>query len=116
MVPGNERKYGLECVGVVTNVGKAVTSFSVGDKVATVMKDGGGFSNKLITPSHLSQKIPEGISFEVCALALEYGQWVINHHTGGYNHTNLLRNSSICPKRFGICTGWTSESQFLFLV
>lgn len=108
LLPGNERKYGLDCAGVVVQVGKAVTSFSVGDKVATAMKDGGCFSNRLTTPSNMCHKIPAGVTFEVCFPTFKYRQSLIND-AGGCHNTNLLCNSAICPGRFSICKGWTSK-------
>jgi phthiocerol/phenolphthiocerol synthesis type-I polyketide synthase C len=56
---------GLECAGVVTAIGEAVVSFSVGDSVVAFGPS--SLSNRVLTSEGAVSRIPNGISFEAAA-------------------------------------------------
>ena len=60
-----EPALGVECSGVVSRVGPAVTKFKPGDRVMTWLL--GTFGSFIRTPEPMIQPIPEGMSFEVAA-------------------------------------------------
>ncbi|KAJ6190988.1 polyketide synthase [Penicillium mononematosum] len=61
--PSNERRFGIECAGIVTRRGNDVGSVSVGDRVVLVRKDGGAFGNRVIGMVEGVQRIPDWMSF-----------------------------------------------------
>lgn len=69
--PSSQSSLGFECAGVVYAVGKSVTDFSVGDRVATL-------GSRAVTNYHQDkassfQKIPDNLTFEqAAALPLNY--------------------------------------------
>lgn len=63
-VPANEHLFGLECTGIVTEVGKDVTTVQPGDRVLLVRRDGGCFANRARNRWHAVYKLPDFISFE----------------------------------------------------
>ena len=56
---------GLECSGIVTEVGSNVSSFKAGDRVMTFTE--GSFATKLRVPAAVVQPIPEGMGFDIAA-------------------------------------------------
>ena len=52
---------GYEISGVVTEVGKGVTSFAVGDRVLAGTRFG-GYTNEIVLPESQAQKIPDALS------------------------------------------------------
>lgn len=66
--PGKERGFatlGIECAGIVTAVGSAVSHLKVGDKVMGMAYH--TMSSHVIAEASLMRKIPEGLSFEEAA-------------------------------------------------
>ena len=63
-VPANEHRFGLECTGIVTEVGKDVTTVRPGDKVLLVRRDSGCFANRVRNHWLAVYALPDGISFE----------------------------------------------------
>ncbi|KAK9445239.1 Beta-ketoacyl synthase [Metarhizium brunneum] len=63
-VPANERLFGLECTGVVTEIGRDVTTVKPGDRVLMVRRDGGCFGNKVRNRWHAVYLLQDWISFE----------------------------------------------------
>ncbi|CAG5139713.1 uncharacterized protein ALTATR162_LOCUS550 [Alternaria atra] len=62
-VPCNEKLIGLECTGIVTDVGKDVETVKPGDRVLLVRRDGGCFGNRVRNRWHAVYKLPGHISF-----------------------------------------------------
>jgi NADPH:quinone reductase-like Zn-dependent oxidoreductase len=60
-----EPAVGLECSGIVSRVGSAVSKFKSGDRVMTWML--GAFSNFARNPESMFQFIPEEMTFEIAA-------------------------------------------------
>lgn len=63
-VPANEHNFGLECSGIVTNVGKEVTYVKPGDRVLMVGRDKGCFANRVRNRWLAVYALPDWISFE----------------------------------------------------
>jgi len=64
--PGASPILGLECAGVVEEVGGQVKNFRKGDEVCALLA-GGGYAEKVSVPSGQVLKIPKGFSFEQAA-------------------------------------------------
>lgn len=67
--PGKTPMYqipGLECSGVVEQIGPKVTKFKVGDRVMALL-DGGGYAQKVACHELMAWKIPEGMGYEEAA-------------------------------------------------
>ena len=64
--PGASPILGLECAGVVEEVGGQVKNFKKGDEVCALLA-GGGYAEKVSVPSGQVLKIPKGFSFEQAA-------------------------------------------------
>ena len=62
---GASVEMGVECAGIVTAVGKAVTDFKEGDQVFGLAF--GSIGNKVITPSYFLAKKPANLSFSEAA-------------------------------------------------
>lgn len=77
-VPANEHLFGLECVGVVREVGKDVVNVVPGDRVLMIKQDGGCFANRVRNTHKVAQKLPDNISF------LEGATLGIAHYTALY--------------------------------
>ena len=63
-VPANEHQFGLECTGIVTEIGKDVTTVKPGDKVLMVGRDRGCFANRVRNRWLAVYTLPDWISFE----------------------------------------------------
>ena len=63
-VPANEHLFGLECTGIVTEIGKDVTTVKPGDRVMMVRRDGGCFANRVRNRWHAVYRLEDWISFE----------------------------------------------------
>ncbi|GFF95380.1 hypothetical protein CNMCM8927_008449 [Aspergillus lentulus] len=63
-VPANEHLFGLECTGIVTAIGDAVTTVKPGDRVLMVRRDGGCFANRVRNRWHAVHPLPDWVSFE----------------------------------------------------
>ncbi|KAJ0413691.1 polyketide synthase [Aspergillus carlsbadensis] len=63
-VPANEHLFGLECTGIVTEIGQAVTTVKPGDRVLMVRRDGGCFANRVRNRWHAVHPLPDWVSFE----------------------------------------------------
>ncbi|CAG8983017.1 hypothetical protein HYALB_00010143 [Hymenoscyphus albidus] len=60
-------EFGMECSGIVTNVGKGVSAIEVGYRVAAISTSGGVYSSYTRTKEAFSFKINDNISFETAA-------------------------------------------------
>jgi putative PIG3 family NAD(P)H quinone oxidoreductase len=64
---GTTEVLGLECAGVVTELGSGSSgSVRVGDRVM-VLLGGGGYAERVVVPESLLMKVPEALSFEQAA-------------------------------------------------
>ena len=63
-VPANEHQLGLECTGIVTAIGKDVTTVKPGDRVLMVPRGNGCFANLVRTNWLAVYPLPDWISFE----------------------------------------------------
>lgn len=59
--PGAPRPLGLECAGVITAVGSAVTGWGIGDKVCALLA-GGGYADEVAVPATQVMPIPAGLT------------------------------------------------------
>eukprot|EP00891_Asterochloris_glomerata_P009054 jgi/Astpho2/9054/Aster-02713 len=64
--PGASELLGLECAGMVTDVGKGVTKFKKGDRVMALL-DGGGYAEQAAAPEGFVMHIPDRLGFEEAA-------------------------------------------------
>lgn len=62
-VPANEHLFGLECTGIVTEIGKDVTTVKPGDRVLMVRRDGGCFANRVRNRWHAVYNLGDSMSF-----------------------------------------------------
>jgi NADPH:quinone reductase-like Zn-dependent oxidoreductase len=56
--------FGLECTGIVTSIGDAVSTVEPGDRVLMVRRDGGCFANRVRNRWHAVHPLPDWVSFE----------------------------------------------------
>ncbi|KAF6163208.1 hypothetical protein GIB67_025072 [Kingdonia uniflora] len=64
--PGASPYLGLECAGIVEDVGKNVTRWKIGDQVCALLS-GGGYAEKVAVPSGQVLPVPPGISLKDAA-------------------------------------------------
>lgn len=65
--PGTTNILGLECAGVVSELGSACSgSVRVGERVM-VLLGGGGYAERVVVPEALLMKVPDALSFEQAA-------------------------------------------------
>ncbi|KAI1381948.1 putative polyketide synthase [Hypoxylon crocopeplum] len=62
-VPANEHLFGLECTGIVTEIGRDVTTVKPGDRVLMVRRDGGCFANRVRNRWHAVYLLGDSMSF-----------------------------------------------------
>jgi len=95
--PGASSVLGLECAGVVAELGPGVSSACVGDRVMALLP-GGGYAERVTVHERLCLPIPERLSFEQAAAVPEAfltatealfglgklvpGEWVLIHAAG----------------------------------
>lgn len=63
-VPANERLAGFEYAGIVTEVGKDVSTVKPGDRVLLVKRDGGCFGNRVRNRWYAVHFLEDWLSFE----------------------------------------------------
>lgn len=64
--PGASEVLGLECSGVVAEVGADVTEWSVGDRVCALLA-GGGYAEQVVVPAAQVMPVPDGLDLHVAA-------------------------------------------------
>jgi NADPH:quinone reductase-like Zn-dependent oxidoreductase len=57
---------GLECSGVIAEIGDGVEGFSVGDQVCALLA-GGGYAERVAVPWQQVMPVPEGLALDVAA-------------------------------------------------
>ena len=65
--PTDTAKFGVECSGVVTEIGSGVTTLVVGDRVACLSIDHGVYSTHARTKASLAFKVQDDIEFQTAA-------------------------------------------------
>nr|NNM90276.1 NAD(P)H-quinone oxidoreductase [Bacilli bacterium] len=63
---GESEILGLEMAGIITQVGRGVTSLQVGDRICALLP-GGGYAESVVVPAAMAAKIPDSMSFEQAA-------------------------------------------------
>jgi len=85
---------GKEGSGVVTSVGKNVTDFKIGDRVAFCFAGSGSYAEYVVIDSNQVVLVPDDISFELAAASLLQGltAYYLSHLTFplNKNHTALI--------------------------
>ena len=111
--PGASAILGLECSGLVSEVGLGVAGFRVGDRVAALLA-GGGYAEQVVVHAGSVVRVPEGLSlthaaglcevFLTCSLNLfqlaevPAGGWALVHGGGsgvGTAAIQLLREAGV---------------------
>ena len=72
-IAGASELLGLECAGIVVDVGQRVTNFKKGDHVMALL-DGGGYASKAVCPAGYAMHIPESFDFIQAAAIPEVRQ------------------------------------------
>ena len=68
--PGSPPYMGLEASGVISELGKGVTNWQVGDRVSTLL-GGGGYAERVASPASMLIRIPDDWDFEKAAAVPE---------------------------------------------
>lgn len=89
--PGASPLPGLEVAGIIKEVGSAVTTVAIGDKVCALVA-GGGYAEMCIAPEETCLPVPDGFSFAEAAALPEtfYTVW-----SNVFNRANLQKGESI---------------------
>ena len=61
--PGASETLGLECAGVVSELGAGVEAFGLGDR-AMALLPGGGYAEEVVVNAGSVMRLPDGLSFE----------------------------------------------------
>ncbi|MCH6561982.1 MAG: NAD(P)H-quinone oxidoreductase [Myxococcales bacterium] len=104
--PGASSVLGLECAGVVEEVGSEVRRYPLGARVMALLA-GGGYAEQVVVHEGSVLPIPDGMSFEEAAAvpetfltcylnlfrigAVREGQWVLVHGGGSGIGTSAIR-------------------------
>ena len=64
--PGASPYLGLECSGVISQLGDGVTGWAVGDEVCALLA-GGGYAERVAAPAGQLMRVPQGISLQDAA-------------------------------------------------
>src|SRR5688572_25538191 len=64
--PGASAIIGLELAGAITEVGKAVSGWQVGDRVMALLP-GGGYAERAAIPASMAMRIPDNLSYTQAA-------------------------------------------------
>jgi tumor protein p53-inducible protein 3 len=64
--PGESEILGLECAGVVRELGKGASAVKPGDRVMALLP-GGGYAERVVIPDRMAIPIPDNLSFEEAA-------------------------------------------------
>jgi len=68
--PGASPILGLECAGVVAEVGAGVTAFRPGERVMALLA-GGGYAEEVVVPAACAMRVPERLDLEQAAAVPE---------------------------------------------
>jgi putative PIG3 family NAD(P)H quinone oxidoreductase len=89
--PGASHIMGLECAGVVTEIGDGVKRVSVGDEVCALLA-GGGYASETVVPAGQVLRVPKGLSLiEAAAIPEVFATAYLNL----YVEAGLARNERV---------------------
>lgn len=89
--PGASHIMGLECAGVVTEIGDGVKRVSVGDEVCALLA-GGGYASETVVPAGQVLRVPRGLSLvEAAAIPEVFATAYLNL----YMEAGLARNERV---------------------
>ena len=111
---------GLECAGVISEVGVGVTRFKVGDRVCALLA-GGGYAEKVAVPIEQVMPIPGKLSLlEAASLPevactvwsnvfmtanLKHGEWLLIHGGGSGIGTHAIQLAKAAGVRIAVTAG-----------
>lgn len=64
--PGASEILGLECSGVIAELGEGVSGWNIGDRVCALLT-GGGYAEKVVVPASQLLPVPQGVDLAVAA-------------------------------------------------
>ena len=64
---------GIEAVGVIEAMGEGVAGFAVGDRIAYVSSEYGGYASRRLLPARLAIRVPPEVSDQAAASSLVRG-------------------------------------------
>ncbi|QXC43314.1 NAD(P)H-quinone oxidoreductase [Rhodococcus qingshengii] len=118
--PGASDILGLECSGVITELGEDVTGWSVGDEVCALLA-GGGYAEKVAVPATQLLPAPAGVDLRVAASlpevactvwsnvvmrgGLRRGQVLLVHGGGGGIGTHAIQVGKALGARVAVTAG-----------
>ncbi|EEN86275.1 NAD(P)H-quinone oxidoreductase [Rhodococcus qingshengii] len=118
--PGASDILGLECSGVITELGEDVTGWSVGDEVCALLA-GGGYAEKVAVPATQLLPVPAGVDLRVAASlpevactvwsnvvmrgGLRRGQVLLVHGGGGGIGTHAIQVGKALGARVAVTAG-----------
>jgi NADPH2:quinone reductase len=72
-IPRAPFRPGFEIAGLVKSVGRGVSGFSVGDRVAAITLAGGGYSTHAVVAADTAIKLPLGFDYDIAAALMVQG-------------------------------------------
>lgn len=118
--PGASDILGLECSGVITELGEDVTGWAVGDEVCALLA-GGGYAEKVAVPATQLLPVPAGVDLRVAASlpevactvwsnvvmrgGLRRGQVLLVHGGGGGIGTHAIQVGKALGARVAVTAG-----------
>ncbi|WP_336879924.1 NAD(P)H-quinone oxidoreductase [Rhodococcus globerulus] len=117
---GTSDVLGLECSGVVSQLGEGVTGWAVGDEVCALLA-GGGYAEKVAVPATQLLPVPEGVDLRVAAslpevactvwsnvvmrAGLRRGHTLLIHGGGGGIGTHAIQVGKALGARVAVTAG-----------
>jgi len=111
---------GLECAGVISEIGAGVTRFQIGDRVCALLS-GGGYAEKVAVPVEQVMSIPAHLSLieaaslpEVActvwsnvfmAANIKQGEWLLIHGGGSGIGTHAIQLAKAAGIRIAVTAG-----------
>ena len=118
--PGTSDVLGLECSGVISQLGEGVTDWAVGDEVCALLA-GGGYAEKVAVPATQLLPVPEGVDLRVAAslpevactvwsnvvmrAGLRRGHTLLIHGGGGGIGTHAIQVGKALGARVAVTAG-----------
>ncbi len=122
--PGTSPIIGLECSGVVTELGAGVTRFAIGDEVVALLA-GGGYAEQVVVPVGQVLPLPAGLTLiqgaglpEVACTVwsnvfmsarLQQGEWLLVHGGGSGIGTMAIQLARAFGARIAVTAGSTEK-------
>ncbi|RVW00145.1 NAD(P)H-quinone oxidoreductase [Rhodococcus xishaensis] len=125
--PGASDILGLECSGVITEIGPDVRGWQVGDRVAALLA-GGGYAEKVAVPATQLLPVPEGLDLRAAAslpevactvwsnlvmeCGLHAGRVLLVHGGGGGIGTHAVQVGRALGARVAVTAGSTVKLEW----